>query len=82
MRHITSYGDARRIYQSKASKVMVCCLHKVGNGGTCQMFGAIVVNKWDTMQTHQNVPTIDQVQTRIMSQVMPIAVEHHKVGVE
>ena len=55
---------------------------KVGNSRTCQMFGAIVVNKWDTMQTHQNVPTIDQVQTRIMSQAMSIAAEHPKVGVE
>ena len=40
-----------------ASKVMVCHLHKMGSGGTYQMFGAIVVSKWDTMQTHQNVPT-------------------------
>ena len=64
------------------SKVMVCHLHKMGSGGTYQMFGAIVVNKWDTTQTHQNTPTINQVQTRLMSQAMPIAVEHHKVGVE
>ena len=65
-----------------ASKVMVCHLHKMGSGRTYQMFGAIVVNKWDTTQTHQNVPTTNQGQTRIMNQVMGTAVEHHKVGVE
>ena len=50
MRHITSYEDMRRIYWFKASKVMVCHLRKVGNGRTCQMYSAIVVNKWDTTQ--------------------------------
>ena len=46
------------------------------------MCGAIVVNKWDTMQTHQNVPTTNQIQTRVVSQARPIAMEHHKVGME
>ena len=61
---------------------MVCHLHKMGSGGTYQMFSAIVVNKWDTMQTHQNVRTTNQVQTKIMNQVMGTAVGPHKVGVE
>ena len=78
--HITSYGDARRMHWSKASKVMVCCLHKVGNGGTCQMCSAIGINKWDTTQTYQNFPTINQIQTRVESQARQIAREHHKVG--
>ena len=65
-----------------ASKVMVCHLHKVGSDRTYQMFGAIVVNKWGTTQTHQNVPTINQVQTKITNQVMGTAAEPHKVGVE
>ena len=82
MRHITSYRDARRMHRSKASKVMVCHLHKVGNGGTCQMCSAIVVNKWDTTQAHQNVPTINKIQTRVVSQARQIAREHHKVGME
>ena len=57
-----------------ASKVMVCRLHKVGSSGTYQMFSAIVVNRWDTTQTHQNVPTINQVQTKITNQAMGTAV--------
>ena len=46
------------------------------------MCGAIVVNKWDTTQTHQNVPTINQIQTKVMSQAMQLTREHHKVGME
>ena len=82
MRHITSHKDARRMYWFKASKVMVCCLCKVDNDGTCQMYDAIVVNKWDTMQTHRNVPTINQIQTKVMSQAMQLTRERHKVGME
>ena len=81
MRHTTSSKDMKRKHQSMALKVMVCHLHKVGSGRTHQIFGVIVVNKWDTTRTHQNVPTINQVKTKTTNQAMGTAAGPHKVGV-
>ena len=82
MRHTIYYEDMKRTYQFIVTKVMVCCLPKMDNDGTCQMSAVIVANKWDIMQTHQNAPATNKIQIEAMNQMKPIIMEHHKVEIE